>query len=488
MEPNLPPQVAVVGGGVAGLLAALLEAKKGHRVVLIERAAELGGLLRSHVLPTGHTVDYGTHFMADTSIDELDELLRGVLQPDDLEEFGPIKAGTFAFGRLNTACASLDIRGLGRELEARIVAETLFRSDGPTDSPNLAHRIDRVFGPTARTEVFDPILRKLTGVGCEELAPDALKLFSLARLVALEPAAAQRLKATPHGDARFAFHSNAEGRNPSTAYYPRQGGIGRWTRALADAVVRAGVELRLATSVDTLVREAPGRVVLSLSDGTEVECTRLFWSVPLGMLLKALGETPAAPPNFRSSLIEHFVFDQPFATDAHYIHTYGPDVRPFRVTLYPNFTTTSRPGYPCTVETLLDANSAASDRDNLRTTHLELVRMGLVRADARVLYAEGHLERAVFPVLTPAYRRLIETQRIEVDCLLPECTCIGKATGRDFFMVDVLRDTWARCQAPLPNLVANPQSLTASRWQASPEEPGSTTPAALMAERARRSA
>lgn len=41
-----PKRVAVVGGGIAGLKAAEVAAKRGHRVVLIEREKELGGILR----------------------------------------------------------------------------------------------------------------------------------------------------------------------------------------------------------------------------------------------------------------------------------------------------------------------------------------------------------------------------------------------------------------------------------------------------------
>jgi glycine/D-amino acid oxidase-like deaminating enzyme len=447
----LPYPLVVVGGGVAGLLASLLEARSGRRVVLVEAAAELGGLLRSRALPTGHFVDHGTHFMADTGVHELDALLRGLLAPDEVNEFAPIRAGTFAFGRRNDACASLDIRGLGRELEALIVSEALCSSETPSDSPTLRHRVEQLFGPTAQREVFEPILRKLTGVTNEELDPDALKLFSLARLVALDPAAARRLKATPHGDARFGYHTNEEGRNPAVAYYPRSGGIGRWTRGLVDAVRAAGVEVRLETLVKRVCREADGRILLGLSDGTELPTSRLVWSVPLGMLLRALGEEAGPPPTLRASLIEHFVFDRPFVSDAHYLHAYGPDVRPFRVTLYPNFTRSAGEGFACTVETLLDPKTAVDARASLEETQRELARMGLLALGAQLLHAESHLERAAFPVLTPAYRKLLASQRRRVEAFLPECVCIGKATGKDFFMVDVLRETWARCHAsPAP--------------------------------------
>src|ERR1700675_2870078 len=41
---NTPKRVVVVGGGPAGMTTSLLLARAGHRVALLERARELGGL------------------------------------------------------------------------------------------------------------------------------------------------------------------------------------------------------------------------------------------------------------------------------------------------------------------------------------------------------------------------------------------------------------------------------------------------------------
>ena len=53
-------EVLVVGGGPAGLAAAFLAAREGHRVVLLEAGHRVGGMAAS-VDIAGQRVDLGSH-------------------------------------------------------------------------------------------------------------------------------------------------------------------------------------------------------------------------------------------------------------------------------------------------------------------------------------------------------------------------------------------------------------------------------------------
>ncbi|WP_367129303.1 FAD-dependent oxidoreductase [Saccharothrix sp. HUAS TT1] len=55
------PRVAVVGGGIAGVAAAVALAERGVRVVLHERHDQLGGRVRGWTTPTGETMTRGFH-------------------------------------------------------------------------------------------------------------------------------------------------------------------------------------------------------------------------------------------------------------------------------------------------------------------------------------------------------------------------------------------------------------------------------------------
>ncbi|MFC4222506.1 FAD-dependent oxidoreductase [Lysinibacter cavernae] len=85
--------VVIVGGGIAGLTAALTCAKQGHRVTLLEASDSLGGLVARHTLG-GHVLDAGAESFA----------VRGGRVAPFLEELGiadrvvaPNSAGAWLF-------------------------------------------------------------------------------------------------------------------------------------------------------------------------------------------------------------------------------------------------------------------------------------------------------------------------------------------------------------------------------------------------------
>src|SRR6202162_6411771 len=53
--------VIVIGGGLAGLSAAVALAESGYRITLLEKRPFLGGRATSYVLPTGEHVDNCEH-------------------------------------------------------------------------------------------------------------------------------------------------------------------------------------------------------------------------------------------------------------------------------------------------------------------------------------------------------------------------------------------------------------------------------------------
>src|SRR5436190_16065970 len=63
---RLEVDVAIVGGGLAGLTAARALAKSGHSVVVLEARERVGGRTLNHALPDGQPVEAGGEFVGPT--------------------------------------------------------------------------------------------------------------------------------------------------------------------------------------------------------------------------------------------------------------------------------------------------------------------------------------------------------------------------------------------------------------------------------------
>ena len=71
----------VVGGGPAGLTAALSAARAGHAVTLVESSDQLGGMSASRTV-AGLRVDLGSHRLHPVASDRVERLLQELLGND----------------------------------------------------------------------------------------------------------------------------------------------------------------------------------------------------------------------------------------------------------------------------------------------------------------------------------------------------------------------------------------------------------------------
>ena len=219
--------LVVIGAGPTGLAAARRAAHSGHRVVLIERAAEVGGMAASPTI-AGQRVDLGSHrlhpsiepeILADLRSllgDELQVRTRnGRIRLDDRWIAFPLRT----FDLLRSVSPKF---ALGAALDA--VTSLVRRPQADTFAANLRAGL----GPTVSRAFYEPYATKLWGVSADEL--DA----SLARrrVSARSPLAIIR---------KIARGASPAGR---TFLYPR-GGYGRICERLAESAIDSGVEIRL---------------------------------------------------------------------------------------------------------------------------------------------------------------------------------------------------------------------------------------------------
>jgi protoporphyrinogen oxidase len=276
--------LVVVGGGPAGLTAALAAARRGLDVTLVEASDRLGGMAAS-IDVGGQRVDLGSHRLHPDAPPRvaalLDELLGNDLQVR--ERNGRVRlAGSwvrFPFRPLDLA------RSAPPSFAARLAADLVRTRSPDGDAATYADVVRSGLGPTALERFHGPMAAKLWGRPAEELAAE----LAQRRIGVRDRVAVAR---------RLARTSTTTGRRFS---YPRLG-YGQIVERLADTAVAAGVEIRLG---EPAALRPAGHVV---------------WTAPVADLAAELGG-PGDLLRHRGVVLVYLVVPRPTWTpyDAHYV-------------------------------------------------------------------------------------------------------------------------------------------------------------------------
>lgn len=303
--------VVVLGAGPAGLGAALLLARRGVEVIVVERAPVVGGLAASFDV-AGVRVDHGSHRLHPAIAPEILSELRALLGPDlqTRVRHGRIRmANTFvAFPP-----RPLDLaRRLPPALTVALARDALRRSwrrSDPFDHDSFSAAVRAALGPTLAARFYEPYVRKIWGA--DPVTLDA----ELAR---------RRVSARTSADlVRRALHRR--GATARTFLYPRRG-FGALGDVLAAAAVEAGATIRTSAEVVGIDAQAGG-VRVRLTPGGAVHAAQVWSTLPLPVLARLA--TPIAPQpvldaaarlRFRALVLVYLAIDRPAWTeyDAHY--------------------------------------------------------------------------------------------------------------------------------------------------------------------------
>jgi protoporphyrinogen oxidase len=271
-------EIAVVGAGLTGLVAAWRLAAAGERVTVFERYPRPGGLVATFDAG-GEPLECFYHHIFTTDTDYV--ALAAELGLADAIEWLPSRMGIFARGRLwdfGTPASLLRFAPLRWPDKVRFALSALYLSRAGTlaamEGVSARDWLLRHAGRAAYDAVWGPLLAQKFA----ERAGDVSMAWLWYKL-------------------RLRGRSRSRGGLGERLGYMR-GSFGRLVDALADRATAAGVRLELATPVRAIRPVADG-VEVATRAGTSVFDTVLFTGAPAELLRVAGGH---APDDYRSRL------------------------------------------------------------------------------------------------------------------------------------------------------------------------------------------
>lgn len=425
-------KIVIVGGGIAGLLAGLWAQMSGHQAIIIERAKECGGLLRSSLTDSGHYFDYGTHIPGLTGNQIVDELLFGRATALEWIEIPKLKKGNFFRGQLNTNSQFVDVRKLPQKLNIQALSELINSLTTDRNATNLAEALELHFGKTLTNEVFKPLLKRIYKTPLESLDPNSHRFLAYARVIVASSEVSNELKKSPIYDAKIAHPNSQDGGLAAKHLYPLNHGTGEWVQA----IVKRFKTLGGTVMTDTAIKAINGNESTILLESNDlIQYKKLIWTAPIALLARSLfPEMQVKKPAFVPTGLHHFVLDRMPLCDSHYVYINEPDANAFRVTLYSNITQLNN-DYRISVEAVAnEANGAVDDKIIFN----ELKNAKIIPEDAEILESHSTFLPYGFPEMTLEMNAENEVMRKKVS-QFEHIVIGGRGAGEAFFMNDVLK-------------------------------------------------
>jgi protoporphyrinogen oxidase len=449
----------VVGGGIPGVLQALLLAQAGYRVTIVERAAELGGLYSSAASPYG-LLDRGIHLFYETGIDAIDRLVRAQLAPEEwivLSDQRKDVAGNYFRGKLNEGSIFADARSLDPDDYHRALGEFFARL--PDRAPqfgeceNLADYFVRRFGHALYAKVCGPVASKVWKRDPALLSPWAARTVHMTRLVMLDNARSLALKRIPALDSLIAYPDQLGLpeemlSNRLKAIYPRKFGTSAVVVALARALELAGVTIELRTEVIAMDKGA-GQVrqigIRGPAGGDrKIDADVLVWTTPVEPLAQLIGSATSRLPDrpITTHNVVLFLAGPPSMGELYYFYCFDPQFATFRVANFAAFcpAAAGSHGWPVSVEMHFEADRVPAPEALEELATSEALEMGVLRSRDLVRHV-ARLPAAAFFVPTTANVGVAAANHTSVQAGLPDnvvLTAPNLGSG-SFYLHDALR-------------------------------------------------
>jgi oxygen-dependent protoporphyrinogen oxidase len=271
-----PVDVAIVGGGIAGLAAAYELSRRGVSFVVLERAPRAGGVIFSESVD-GFTIDGGPDALLIQKPEAI-ALCKEIGLGDRLVSTKPPRIAYIQRGGRLHALPAASVLGIPTRIgpfvrttlfswpgKLRMGAELFIPPKRDEGDESIGAFISRRFGQEAATYLAEPLLAGIHAGDVDRLSVRAL----FPRLVDAERQHGSLLRA-------FRIRNTQSVRNDEGAFKSLPGGLSDMVHALVNAVGEANVRTR--TGVDRISGDGP--FCVHTSAGESIEARAVILATP----------------------------------------------------------------------------------------------------------------------------------------------------------------------------------------------------------------
>ncbi len=277
-------KIVVVGGGVIGMIAALLIKTKKNSVFLIEQNKELGGLFRSRKLYKNLFFDYGSHFIKQTGIKKLDKLLFGNLDKKKWHILGNLRGASFFKNKLDDKSPFVDTNLLPTKTYESGINQILRNKKKKIN--NLENQIEFNFGKIFLKKIFEPIIKKKSfNVELKDLNLNVHNFFGLGKIKAFNSEFSIKIKKNKFYNKIFSFHTSDEGQSVNKSIYAKKGGSGYLVNSLIKKLNSKKVEILNDCRISKIHYFKKKINTIQLSNNKIINCDKLIWTLNHNILL-----------------------------------------------------------------------------------------------------------------------------------------------------------------------------------------------------------
>lgn len=389
----------IVGGGVQGIFAASLLAKKGKKIALIERLDGLGGVLRGK-RHNGLNLDFGCHVFNNDKAD-ITALTLDIMK----DEYLPlsVKYASITNNNLCEGIAVPDFSWLGKDDQEAVLTQikdnAFSHKITQQNADNLEETLKNRYGANLSKYLSNIVLKLAANNNTRDLDSSALLRTPLSRIHLMNDNdnIISNLKssnkdidavlALPSQNDEMKYYQEAKKSFEYRTFYPKKNGMRGFCDLAETYLEKIGVDLFLGESVTEIEETGNNSIKTYLKDSDTLLSEKVIWALDQGALSRVLwGEDAMANHVAKIPMTLFYYFIDKDAQPSYtYVHDFTPENSVFRASspgFYGQQSNSKGQSYicaECVTETSTDLWQSPEKYEN--KIWEELKTMGMVSSD-----------------------------------------------------------------------------------------------------------